>query len=183
VAAQDRAFVLAGGRSRRFGSDKARHPVAGVPMAALVAQVLGSSGLPVALVVRDRGLASLGLPLLVEPPGPVHALSGVLAALQAVGPRGRALIAPCDLPALTPQAVQTLIGGAPPRIAKGQPLLAWLPGTLAETVRKWRDEGAPVRALVAVCAQVALDPTALRNANRPADLAPPTPRDTDGQGD
>jgi molybdopterin-guanine dinucleotide biosynthesis protein A len=166
------AFVLAGGWSRRFGSDKARHPVDGVAMAVRIAGVLRGTGLPVRLVARDAGLEDLGLPVLVEHPGPVHALSGVLAALEAVGPQGRALIAPCDLWDLDLATVRALISEEPPRIALGQPLLAWLPGSLAATVRAWRDAGAPVRNLRFVTTQVALDPVALRNANRPSDLAP-----------
>lgn len=170
------AFVLAGGRSSRFGADKARHPVEGVPMALRVAKALGSTGLPVRLVARDQALADLGLPVLVEAPGPVHALSGVLAALEAVGPDGLALLAPCDLPWLDPAAVALLCAADPPCIAVGQPLVAWLPGHLAPTVRAWRDAGAPVRRLVDHAAGIALPQAALRNVNRPSDLGPAAAR-------
>ncbi len=166
----DGAFVLAGGRSRRFGTDKARHAVGGEPMALRVARALGSGGLPVVLVARDDGLADLGVPVLVEPPGPVHALSGVLAALEAVGPAGRALIAPCDLPWLTAEEVATLCAGDAPRAAQGQPLLAWLPGAWAPRVRAWRDAGDPARRIAQDAVSVALDPAALANVNRLGDL-------------
>ncbi len=139
-----------------------------------LARVLAVSGLPVQLVARDEGLSDLGLPVLVESAGPVHALSGVLAALEAVGPGGRALIAPCDLPDLDRATVESLMAEAPPRIALGQPLLAWLPGDLAETVRRLRDAGAPVRALRFLTTQVAVSPAALRNVNLRSDLDPPS---------
>jgi molybdopterin-guanine dinucleotide biosynthesis protein A len=170
VADRARAFVLAGGRSERFGTDKARFVVQGVPMLLRVAQALSSTGFTVTLVSRDDSLGDLGLPILVEPPGPIHPLSGVLAALIGVGPTGIALIAPCDLPWLDAESVATLIEGAPPRVALGQPLLAWLPGEWAQRTRSWRDAGKPVRSLFAQATQVQLSPSVLLNANRPSDL-------------
>ncbi len=139
-------------------------------MALCVARVLSGTGFQVALVARDNHLADLGMPILVEPDGPIHPLSGVLAALEDVGPTGRALIAPCDLPGLDPASVALLLAGDPPRVAEGQPLLAWLPGEWAARVRTLRDAGAPARRLAEGAIQVSLATDALHNVNRLEDL-------------
>ncbi len=170
VGAEGRAFVLAGGRSKRFGEDKARHPVEGVPMVLRVASALAASGLSVCVVARDDRLADLGVPILVEPPGPVHPLSGVLAGLEAVGPGGSALFSPCDLPWLDSDSVLQLTSGDPPRVAQGQPLVAWLPGSWVEWVRTLRAAAAPARRLVSRAQEVELPDVALRNVNRVGDL-------------
>ena len=75
-----RAFLLAGGASRRFGANKARHPIDGLPMALHVARALADVLGEVTLVAPDEALRDLGLPLLLEPAeGPRHPLRGVVA--------------------------------------------------------------------------------------------------------
>ena len=166
----DTAYVLAGGLSRRFGVDKARHEVEGVPMVLRVARALAATGLEVRVVARDDRLVDLGLPVLVEPPGPIHPLSGVLAGLEAVGPGASALFAPCDLPWLDAEAIELLVAGDPPRVARGQPLVAWLPGSWSPWVRELREDGAPARLLASRAEEVDLPEGTLRNVNRQADL-------------
>jgi molybdopterin-guanine dinucleotide biosynthesis protein A len=107
-------FVLAGGASRRMGSDKARVPRDGWPAAAVSAAILRLGGCDrVALVRRDPEPPELpawalpveswvpdpGAPLeVILDPGGVdrHPLWGVTAALQA-SRADRCLVAACDL--------------------------------------------------------------------------------------
>jgi molybdopterin-guanine dinucleotide biosynthesis protein A len=98
-----RAFVLAGGRSSRFGSDKALWAIGGVPMTLRVARALLRAGLDVRIVGRQRR----GLPIVeeIEPEGPLHPLWGVAQALR----HGDAFVAPCDVPDLTPAQVRALL--------------------------------------------------------------------------
>ena len=93
-------FVLAGGRSRRMGRDKALLSVAGVPMALRVARALADGGCrPVTLIGRQPALAGLGLPVLAEarPDGARHPLWGVAAALEGCEVEGVATTIPLHL--------------------------------------------------------------------------------------
>lgn len=108
--------VLAGGRSTRFGSEKAMAVVEGAPMIARVATVLGAGGAPVAVNAPETSGAAAwaraeGLPLLPDAAGaPDGPLSGVLAGLDWAAARGAAALvtAPCDTPRLPPDLVPRL---------------------------------------------------------------------------
>lgn len=116
-----RGWILAGGRSRRFGSDKACFLVDGVPLAVRLAGVLRAAGLDPWLVARaPRGL---GIPELLEPDAPHHPLHGVSVALAASAAAGEALafFTPCDLVDLDVATVRLLLD--PPALAAGHPLL------------------------------------------------------------
>ena len=112
-------LVLAGGRSTRFGSEKAVAVVDGAPMAARVAAVLALGCEAVAVNARpDSGAAAWardgGLSVLPDPPGaPDGPLAGVLAGLEAAGRLGFAWLAtaPCDTPWLPPDLVAELDAG------------------------------------------------------------------------
>ena len=99
-------LVLAGGRSTRFGSEKAVAPVEGAPMVARVAAVLARGCEALAVNARaDSGAAAwargAGLETLPDPPGaPDGPLAGVLAGLELAERHGAAwlLTAPCDTP-------------------------------------------------------------------------------------
>ncbi len=105
-------LVLAGGRSRRFGADKALADFRGRPLtqwslAALAPHVavLGVGG-PPALA------AALGAEAVPDPPGaPEGPLAGVLAGLAWAERQGCALIAtaPCDTPFLPADLVPQLV--------------------------------------------------------------------------
>ena len=120
--------VLAGGRSVRWGSEKAVAEVRGRPMIAHVASALTSVRLPVAVNAPDESGAAAwsrarGLPVLPDAPGaPEGPLAGVLAGLawaQAVG-ADVLVTAPCDTPGLPRDYVRRLtasIGVAPAAFA------------------------------------------------------------------
>lgn len=152
-----RGWILAGGLSSRFGSDKALHLVDGAPLAVRIARVLAEAGLEPALVARHpRGL---GLPELIEPDGPRHPLWGVAAALE----QGGAFFAPCDLPDLRVDQVRRLL--AEGAIALGQPLLGVFPATFRDRARAAALAGERVRD--AVAGLPTLDVGAVPNLNRP----------------
>jgi molybdopterin-guanine dinucleotide biosynthesis protein A len=177
-------LVLAGGRSSRFGRDKALMPVDGVPMAERVYQAL-------AAVIRDVriGLSRAGernpVPgaevVLDDPPG-VGPMGSLRAALLAAGPRW-VLAAACDMPGLTPSAVRALLSArtndadvvvAVDPDGRAHPLAAaWHPRVIPALVT---DRGGPGRSLTGLLATVrvvtvSLAPEVLRNVNRPEDLA------------
>jgi len=157
------AYVLAGGLSSRFGSDKALFPVDGVPMALRVASALASSGVPVSLVSRHaRGL---GLPELVEPDGPRHPLWGVAHALRQS--RGLVLFAPCDLPSLSPELVARLVAEGRPAHALAQPLVCVVEASRAALAAQAAERGASVSAFVAATGSLAVDLGELPNFNQP----------------
>lgn len=105
--------ILVGGRSRRFGSDKARARWGERTFLEHVAAALGEAGLQPLYGVGD--LAG-GLPDGMEAiddrwPGE-GPLGGVISALAAHG--GDMVVAACDLPRLTPGAVRNLVEHAGP---------------------------------------------------------------------
>jgi molybdopterin-guanine dinucleotide biosynthesis protein A len=114
--------ILAGGRSRRFGREKAAAEIGGVPMLWRVAGVLRPH---VAALAINAGpgswaaqfAAEAGLPLLPDTPGdPDGPLSGVRAGLAwAIAAGAEALVtAPCDTPYLPQDLVPRLVQGLPP---------------------------------------------------------------------
>lgn len=111
-------LVLAGGRSTRFGSEKAVAVVDGAPMVSRVAAVLARGCEAVAVNARaDSGAAAwargAGLEVLPDPPGaPDGPLAGVLAGLAGAERRGAAwlLTAPCDTPWLPEDLGGRLMG-------------------------------------------------------------------------
>jgi molybdopterin-guanine dinucleotide biosynthesis protein A len=174
-------FVLAGGRSRRMGSDKARAPVGApaVPMAVAVARALGALGGRVALVRRgDDGLPwrwpdGGPIEVVAEAEGPrVHPLIGVETALRAAR-TPLCAIAPCDVPDLTTDCWRALIAEAPAVAWDGvrvHPLVAVLDASEAERARTLAAAGAPAQALTVGLRRVLLPEAALADRDDPASL-------------
>ncbi len=103
--------VLAGGRSSRFGSDKALAPAGETTMGALVVAALRSAQVdPVVAIGGDVGW-QLGVPTVPDRwPG-----QGPLAAVATAtlwARRGSVLVVPCDLPLLKPQDVALITAQA-----------------------------------------------------------------------
>ena len=94
-------YILAGGRSSRFGSDKARAVVAGRPLLVGLAHVLKSraSRLTVIAEVSDK-YADLGLTTLADVMPGRAPLGGLHTALQQQRESGWFLLAACDLVAV-----------------------------------------------------------------------------------
>lgn len=162
--------VLAGGRSRRFGSDKAMALLGGVP---LIEHVLRALAPQVdALIVCGR--VHPGQRCINDLPGPgLGPLGGLNAALALAAAEGftAVLSAGCDLPDLPPDLAAGLAGPGATYI-EGCPIVGWWPATLAprlaahlavtpdRSLRAWiRAENANPRSVP------------LANINRPQDLA------------
>lgn len=124
--------VLAGGRSSRFGSDKAQALLDGVSlldhaMAALAPfcaeVVVCGHPHPSARVLTDRPAPDMG---------PLGGLNAALHEGLAGGFDG-VLVTGCDMPSFPPVLAHALIGeGA--AVLDGQPLAAWWPAALAEAL-------------------------------------------------
>lgn len=114
-ARRPEGLLLCGGRSRRFGSDKAVADVGGVTVVSRVIAALAPACGRLRLVAGpgDR-YASLGLPVLVDRnpfAGPLRALADALATVEA----DRVFVASCDMPFLVPDYFHLLerrLGGA-----------------------------------------------------------------------
>lgn len=100
------AFILAGGRSSRMGTDKALVPFNGKPLAVHALSILHQAGLPAAFAGGDPSLAALA-PVIPDPLtlGP---LSGICAAL-AHSTATFTLFLPVDLPLLPPGLLTCLL--------------------------------------------------------------------------
>lgn len=182
--------LLAGGKSRRFGSEKAMALWTGRPLIAWAADRLapGCDAIAVSAGPGSGAAAwarSTGLAVLSDPPGlPPHPLAGVLAGLNWAMQRGydRIETAPCDTPtlpadlqsrlceALTPKAraaYATSPGGA-------HPLCAVWRVSAADTIAAALARGEPpvLRVLEALAAAPVAFPadSAFANVNTNEDL-------------
>jgi molybdopterin-guanine dinucleotide biosynthesis protein A len=185
-------LILAGGRSTRFGGEKAVAPYLGRPLIAHVRDVLAPCAAVAVSARDDSGAAAWaavqGLDVLHDPPGaPDGPLSGLREGLRWARRRGAPLLAtaPCDMPRLPEDLVPRLEaalrahpgGGAVAETEDGlQPLVAlWQVAPALQALEGQMQGGAhpPVRDLLA-----AVDGVRLRfapawlfaNVNAPQDL-------------
>ena len=90
-------YVLAGGRSRRFGSDKARLLIGGKPLLLRVARQLAPVAASVRVVAGEPGgYRDLGLPTIADPIPGRGPMGGLLAALEDAFPAPWVFVAACD---------------------------------------------------------------------------------------
>lgn len=185
-------LILAGGRSSRFGSEKAVAELEGAPLLVHVLSRLQPACALVAVSAREGSGAAalavnLGLPVLHDDPGGAEGpLAGVRAGLAwAAGQAAAGLVVlPCDAPFL-PQDVAVRLAealeNAPAAYAQSpagpQPLCsAWNVDLLARVEEALTDGGHPsvIGFLRGLGAQIIsyTDEMAFRNVNRPADLPP-----------
>ena len=141
VLAPLRVAVLVGGASRRMGRPKEALLVGGVRLLDRTLDALGAAGRGDAVLLggaRSVGGPASVLPRLADAPGVEGPLAGLLAALRS-DPASAWLVAACDLPLLTRDAVEWLLSqravgrcAVLPSVAgRPQPLLAvYEPGCL-----------------------------------------------------
>ena len=174
--------VLAGGASRRFGSEpKGLKLLHGVPLALHVARSLAQVCGRVLLEDNgDAGYAALGLERIAAAAS--HAgkgpLAGIAAGLAAAGEM-RVAFAPCDLPLITPAIVKALSGHACGAYAVSpsgiEPLVCVLPSTALGVVLEAlvSPEVSRVVTVMELIGAVAVrfdDARAFLNVNTPDDL-------------
>lgn len=141
--------ILMGGKSRRFGSDKALADIDGRPMGARIADVLRQAGLdPVVAVGGDAG-GQLGLVTIPDRRPDAGPLAGLASVLGWAG-RGGVVVVPCDHPTLAIADVEALIHAFradPDRPAVGvvndaaQVSIACWPAGLGRQVQRLLDQG------------------------------------------
>lgn len=176
--------VLAGGRSRRFGRDKAREPLEGRPLIAWSLDALRPGCVRLAVNGPPDLAAAFGLPRVVDiepaPPGPLAGIAGALAWASQEGCT-HCLTAPCDTPFLPADLglrLSAAIGGGPvvaARAVRRHPLCAlWradLAADLAQLAR--RNDHPPLQQIVDELGGWAdfADEDAFANLNAPEDFA------------
>jgi molybdopterin-guanine dinucleotide biosynthesis protein A len=197
------AVVIAGGRSLRFGSDKAMAEIQGRPMIAHVVEVLGRGCGRVAVNCRPASRAASwaeaqGLDVLVDPPrAPDAPLTGVLTALEWTASLGAEVLvtAPCDTPALPEPMTAALVAALGPGVIAAfaetsdgtEPLCAaWRPAARMQLKARLQAGQASVRDALAELGAVGVrfhHPERFTNVNTTDDLARETLRRTPGPGD
>ncbi len=145
--------VLTGGRSSRFGRDKALVDVEGQPMGSRIVTALRDTGADPVVAVGGSAGSTLGVPTVADRrpgEGPLAALATILVWAR----RGLVVVVPCDLPLLRAEHLGPLVAAASPERAavavvggRPQPSVACWPAPLgpsllsmlAEGRRAWRD--------------------------------------------
>lgn len=165
--------ILAGGQSRRFGSDKAMAVIDGKRLIDRVADAL--QGQCDAVVLCGR--VEPGFDCLPDLPQPgLGPLAGLNAALHHALTAGfdAVLCSPCDVPNL-PLDLKRQLGGQGPAFVDSQPVIALYPASLARRCSAYLEQGR--RSLYGFGEEVDARPVSirppLRNINYPADLATP----------
>lgn len=111
----DLGAVLAGGRSSRFGSEKARATVDGEALILRVARALAPRcARVVAIAAHEGAYADLGLATFGDLRPGMGPLGGVATALARAAPGGWVLVASCDLLEIPDAALGALLEGRRP---------------------------------------------------------------------
>ena len=105
------AAIMAGGRSKRMGQDKAWIELDGEPLIKRVADVLAQVADEVIVVANEPRYASLGLRV-VKDRYPNGGVLGGIATGVGVAAHDTVLVAACDMPFLSPGVWRRLLGHA-----------------------------------------------------------------------
>ena len=164
--------ILAGGRSRRFGSDKARALLDG---RALIDHVASALAPHVDRVIVCGG-AHAGLPTVPDRPEPdLGPLGGINAALRYAEEHGfaRVITLPCDTPVLDAGLIALLAARGDAAIVGECPVVGVWPSRLAPDLDRFlADSGdRSVRAWARAADAISLSVSPPPNINSPADLA------------
>ena len=177
------AYILAGGKSSRFGSDKALAIVDGQPLVRRISERVRPQVSNVTVIAeRKDKYADLGLRTLADLEPGLGPLGGLHTALSDVAPEGWLLLLSCDLLALEPAWLDILLQQVTPTARAvafkpdfWQPLFALYHTSLRETVRtrlasKDRSLQSLLRDVGAIAAPLPADWPAQLQANKPQDL-------------
>lgn len=162
--------VLAGGESRRFGSDKAEALLDGKRLVDHAAASIAPFCETVVIVGREGGVP--------DRPGPgLGPLGGLCGALLYGAENGfdAVLTTACDVPDL-PEALLSALMASPPAVAASLPVVGVWPTSLAGRLADYLQTGSP-RAMRAWCetagARMPAWPDPIRNINWPEDMPRP----------
>lgn len=135
------AFILAGGKSQRMGSDKGLVKLWGQPLISYSLSLLDSLQIPASIISSNKLYQQFGLPVIkdnLEGKGP---MGGLLTALENTR-RKNVLLLGCDMPFLTKEVVMALAetskekkGAIASYRGQANPLLGIYPLSLLEAVR------------------------------------------------
>ena len=178
------ALVLAGGKSTRFGADKARHALDGRAMLERVVEAVAPVAEAVLIGVGQAGV-DYGVPAarqVVDRVGDAGPLAGLHAGL-AEAETPWLLVVACDMPFITPEVLQALLTARGPEVeavvaqtpdGRSHPLCACYHQNTLSTVEAHLAAGAlAMHALLDRLKNVRfvdLPARPLRNVNRPSDL-------------
>lgn len=170
--------VLAGGESRRMGTDKALLDVEGEPLVVRVAARFDALSDDVFVVCKQP--LELDVPEVLDEREDRTPLSGVITALRAAR-HARVFVCGCDMPELSPDLVAELASGTgtdvvvPRHAGRIEPLhCVWSTAALGALETAWDDGQRSVRGAIgrldARYVDVS-DASSFTNVNTPADLA------------
>jgi molybdenum cofactor guanylyltransferase len=158
------AAILAGGRSRRMGTEKALVEFRGEPLIARPIAAARAAGLePVAIAKREL---PLDIPTWIDAYETSHPLSGLVTALR----HGPVVAIACDQPFVTPELLAELAAYDGFAITRGEPFPGrYEPSAVLE--QALRDE-ASMRATLAKLRprEIEADPRVVASVNTPAEL-------------
>ena len=165
--------VLAGGRSSRFGSDKALALLDGRQLIEHAVTALTPHSAQVVICGRTDPRWTCLADLPAPDMGPLGGLAAALAYAQAHG-FGGVLSTGCDMPLLPDDLAKALIGEGP-AVVEGQHLIGYWPASLANRLLDHiaRSETRSIRGWIAEVQPRRIEPAdgALPNINHPGDLA------------
>lgn len=127
--------ILCGGRSSRFGTDKAEAPVGDLTMGGRLVGVLRSGGCDPVIGVGDSCSASLGVPVVPDiwpGGGPAVAVLSALTWAQ----NGHVLVVPCDLPLLVAADISEIVRRVE-TVADDVAVVATVEGSAKHPVAAW----------------------------------------------
>ena len=176
------AYILAGGHSSRFGSDKAHALLHGIPLISHLANILRSRGHEVVVVGRDskqyENLNLMTIPDIEPDLGPIGGLETALDHRLRTSGTGWALLLSCDL--LNPTALMLNALDASRKespqaeaIAFGDDRWQPFPGLYHTRLREqiYNDPPRSMQQLLTCAQTVAIKaPQRIHQANTPADL-------------
>jgi molybdopterin-guanine dinucleotide biosynthesis protein A len=103
-----RGYILVGGKSSRFGRDKALLDVDGEPLALRIAAQMSPAVESMTLVGDPAKYTPLGLPVIPDAVADFGPLGGLLAALEDSGEEWNLIVA-CDMPLVTTDLFRFLV--------------------------------------------------------------------------
>jgi molybdopterin-guanine dinucleotide biosynthesis protein A len=170
--------VLCGGRSSRFGRDKALADAAGAPLGSRVVEAMRQAGADPVVAIGGSAGPALGVPTVPDRDPGAGPLAGMATALR-WAKSGLVLVAPCDLPLLDAQDLMSLVAAASEEMAavahdhRPHPSLGCWPASYGLRIQAMVDGGdrAWRRALRAgPWIGVEISPRSLIDADTPAEL-------------